>query len=747
MGHPTAAVPAYRRRVSRRARLTVASLLAIALQMVVPATAAWASACSTTDLTVTRISGGELDIDTGINPQLTGGYAGYAITTSNAAVADLWVRAANFAGGTIGLAPHEDGLVHVGPLTTASPQYAYIYLAAAASSTGQTHDIQLYEGHPNLGGTQLCSDSFSLISDETIKASANKVDSVVSGPNPAEVGGIVTITVTGDTGLVGDGPGTHPDGLGSFKGNPATDAAWPADAYQLVDASITFDTSGTFDHTLVVTGLNSTSQQYTATYTFVAVGTTATPTSVTPVNYIASGTQIKHTDTGGFSSLDPLLPPESSLTMGKVPTPASLAASGGTVTYTVTTSNDGNVDVTLDDITDVLPAGATYVNGSATFNSVAIADPTISGQTLSFVGVFPVAHGGSSDLVYQATLPGVVANYTNTVVAHIAGSQVDSTLSLTDDVPATAQVSVGDPNDPPVAVDDSATTAFDTPATVNVATNDTDADGNGDIDLTSITITAQPSHGTATPNTDGTVTYTPTTGYSGTDTFTYQICDNANACDTAVATITINGPTNHTPVAVDDSATTAHNTAVAIDVVDNDTDADGNLADTTVTITSQPGHGTVTVAPNGIVTYTPANGYSGTDTFTYQVCDSANACDTAVVTITVGAPNDPPVYNGQRTYTVAAGGTVPSLGYTDPDGNAYTVSLLSGALPPGLTLNTNGTWSGTAPSSGSYSFTVQACDNATPPACTTTPVTLVFGRLAETGPEHLRWFVTTGFGR
>ncbi len=636
------------RTLRRIARLTAAALVAAALQLVIPATAAWASACSTTDFMITRVSGGELDVDTGIDPQLTGGYAGYTISTVGTAVDDLWVRVTNFAGGTITLAPNEDGLVHVGPLTSATPDQAYVYLAANAASTGQTHDVQLYEGHPDHGGTQLCSDSFSLQSTETIQASANKVTAVVSGPNPAELGGIVTITVTGETGQVGSGPPSHPDGAGSFKGNPATDAAWPADAYQLVDASITFDTAGTFNHTLVVTGLDGTNQQYTATYTFVAVGTTASPTSVTPVNYIASGTQIKHTDTGGFASLAPLQPPESSLTMGKVPTPAGLTAAGGTVTYTVTVSNDGNVDATLDDITDVLPSGATYVTGSATYNNAAIPDPAISGQTLTFVGVFPVAHGSSSDLVYDVTLPGVVATYTNTVVAHIADTQVDSTLSATDNVPATASVAVGDPND--------------------------------------------------------------------------------------------------TPVAVDDSAPTPYGTAVAIDVVDNDTDADGNLADTTVTITAQPTHGTVTVAANGIVTYTPAAGYIGTDTFTYQVCDSASACDTATVTVTVNPPNDPPTYNGKRTYAVPSGGTVPTLGYTDPDGNPYTVTLVTGTLPTGLTLNSNGSWSGTAPSSGSYSFTVQACDNATPPACTTTPVTLVFGQLAETGPAHLGGLLTTSFG-
>ena len=65
---------------------------------------------------------------------------------------------------------------------------------------------------------------------------------------------------------------------------------------------------------------------------------------------------------------------------------------------------------------------------------------------------------------------------------------------------------------------------------------------------------SDPANGTAVDNGDGTITYTPDANWFGTDTFTYQVCDNGtpSLCDTATVTITVN-PVNDAPVAVDDS--------------------------------------------------------------------------------------------------------------------------------------------------------------------------------------------------
>ena len=328
----------------------------------------------------------------------------------------------------------------------------------------------------------------------------------------------------------------------------------------------------------------------------------------------------------------------------------------------------------------------------------------------------------------------------------------------------------------------------------------TTPDPNGNLNPATATTTctgcATPTNGTLTNNANGTFTYTPTTGFTGPDSFTYQICDTDNACDTANVTINVNtvstpqtlaaaadsrvlqasptvnsgtvnrldvdspgeqsylrfnvtgvtgtvqtatlrlfvrnsssnapslyftdntwtetgitwnnkppatgaaianvaaatagtwseydltgditgngtynfvllpdstdgiqydsregtsppqlvlnggggGPTNAPPVAGDDSATTPAGTPVTINVAANDQDPNGNLnpatATTTCTGCATPTNGTLTNNANGTFTYTPTTGYTGPDNFTYQICDTLNACDTANVTINVYA--------------------------------------------------------------------------------------------------------------
>ncbi len=122
----------------------------------------------------------------------------------------------------------------------------------------------------------------------------------------------------------------------------------------------------------------------------------------------------------------------------------------------------------------------------------------------------------------------------------------------------------------------------------------------------------------------GAITYTPDPDFHGTDSFSYQVCDDGSPvlCDTATVDILVL-PVNDPPVANDDTATTDEDTPVTIDVVANDTDVDGNLDPTSVTVTSGPANGSVAVDPvTGEVTYTPDADFNGTDSFTYEVCDT-----------------------------------------------------------------------------------------------------------------------------
>ena len=103
------------------------------------------------------------------------------------------------------------------------------------------------------------------------------------------------------------------------------------------------------------------------------------------------------------------------------------------------------------------------------------------------------------------------------------------------------------------------------------------------------------------------------------------------------------GGNNQPPVAGNDNATTNQNTEVAINVVTNDSDADGSIVPTTVAIVSDAAHGSTSNPHNGTVNYTPGSGYTGTDSFTYTVDDdkgtSSNVA-TVIITINAIAGND-----------------------------------------------------------------------------------------------------------
>ena len=246
-------------------------------------------------------------------------------------------------------------------------------------------------------------------------------------------------------------------------------------------------------------------------------------------------------------------------------------------------------------------------------------------------------------------------------------------------------ITVDPVNDPPQANDDNATTDEDTPVDIDVLANDSDVDGN--LDPSTVTVTSGPTDGaTGVNTTTGVTTYTPDTDFNGTDTFTYQVCDDGTPlpaeCATATVTITVNA-VNDPPMAVDDSANTDEDMAVDIDVLANDSDIDGNLDPSTVTVTSGPTDGATGVnTTTGVITYAPDADFNGTDTFAYQVCDDGtplpDECATATVTITVNAVNDPPVADNDNATTDEDTAVTITLTGSDVDGDALTFSIAAG---------------------------------------------------------------------
>ncbi|WP_261842061.1 retention module-containing protein [Aliamphritea ceti] len=124
------------------------------------------------------------------------------------------------------------------------------------------------------------------------------------------------------------------------------------------------------------------------------------------------------------------------------------------------------------------------------------------------------------------------------------------------------------------------------------------------------------------------------------------------------------------PVAVDDAISLDEDSSVIINILGNDSDPDGDLDPTTVTIISPPSNGVISVDPvSGAVTYTPNENYNGPDTFEYIVSDEAgNTSDPATVSITVNPVNDAPVAT-DNDYDVNEGGQVSGNIISDDTGD------------------------------------------------------------------------------
>ncbi len=418
----------------------IASIISLPFSLSDQQPALASGSCNTGN--VTPVHSGTYYIDLGDN--ITGMYVGYKITNNSGAnYNDLWVKLDNFTGGKVGLATNEDGIVHIGPLAAGSSKMAYFYLnASGATTSAQSHNVRLFSTRPDLVADSICNHSFSFAAVEaTISASANKITSATVSPNPGQLGGEIVVTSTGDAGTVG--------AAGVFAMTPASLANWPANSYQLVKTEFTVNSgpsTGTYTDTLFRI-VDKTTATYSIKYTFLATATTSSNTSLSPINEISSGNPIKHTDTSSWANLRQLGSTNNTTTLTKSVNVSQLTGASR-VTYTITLNNSGTVPVTLDDIKDVLPSSpvnATYVAGSAKFNGITIANPTISGQDLTFFNLFTVPANGSSTLTYQADIPSTLGIYTNSAIGHIGSVQIDTTFDTTDNAPATAKVVVDNP--------------------------------------------------------------------------------------------------------------------------------------------------------------------------------------------------------------------------------------------------------------------------------------------------------------
>jgi probable HAF family extracellular repeat protein/VCBS repeat-containing protein len=186
----------------------------------------------------------------------------------------------------------------------------------------------------------------------------------------------------------------------------------------------------------------------------------------------------------------------------------------------------------------------------------------------------------------------------------------------------------------PIGTDDSYNTDEDTPLVVDAASGVLANDINTDGDSLTAVLVAGPAHGALTLNADGSFAYTAAPNYHGSDSFTYKADDSAGQSDATTVTITVNS-VNDAPVANDDSyllgAATSLSVNAASGVTANDVDVDDDPL--TVSLVSDVTHGTLSLNADGSFTYTRADGYFGTDSFTYRVSDDMADSNIATATI------------------------------------------------------------------------------------------------------------------
>jgi len=195
---------------------------------------------------------------------------------------------------------------------------------------------------------------------------------------------------------------------------------------------------------------------------------------------------------------------------------------------------------------------------------------------------------------------------------------------------ATATVTVSVSGSPPVANPDSAVTTRGRPVTINVLANDSDPEN----DVLSVAAIGTAAHGTLILNGDGTVTYTPTGDYIGSDGFSYTLRDATGATATGQVSVQIN-PANRPPDAVEDNYMIMRDDLLKMDLLANDSDPDGDPI--FIIAHTEPSHGVLIIGSGGQYVYRAFPTFEGgTDTFTYTISDPGGLTDTATVTIMVG---------------------------------------------------------------------------------------------------------------
>ena len=552
--------------------------------------------------------------------------------------------------------------------------------AGAAAGTRLTftvpiNDDNLVEGNETLNGT-LTGVTGGLVTIDTNNALTTIVDddtsiaTVTAGINGNEAGPINgTFTVTLSK------PSSVDTKITYTVGGTATEGT---DYSTIVNKAITIPAGSTTGTITIPTLVDAISEGNET----VIVTLTATNSSVTvdniPANIpIVDGANTTVTVIAAADGAEPTTPGQFIFTLSNVSTTDTQ------ITYAISGTATGGLDFVPVGTTITIPAGATsitlavpvlddvlnegnetviltmvaatnnpLITASATPATVNIRDNRIpvadtseitTNEDVLFDGTITASDADGDLLTYTlitAPVNGTLvlnANGTYTYTPNPNFSGTDSfTVTVSDGkggtVTLTIPVTVTSVNDAPVASTQNITTNEDSSVSGTIIASDADGD------VLTYTLISLPGNGTVALNANGTYTYTPKSGFSGSDHFTVRVADGKGGTVTVTINVTVTSVNDLT--AIDDAALTNAGTPVAIDVLTNDVKANTNINPASVVIIQSPVNGTLSVnTVTGVVTYTPNAGFFGMDNFKYTVKDLAgNTSNMGNVNVAVNRP-------------------------------------------------------------------------------------------------------------
>src|SRR5215203_4688493 len=355
-------------------------------------------------------------------------------------------------------------------------------------------------------------------------------------------------------------------------------------------------------------------------------------------------------------------------TVTYTPNPDAIAGSDS-FTYTV---NDGTVDsqpatvsITLEIMPNqpptAQPVSDTVVQGQSKDIALKALDPNTNDELVFFIVNGP-QNGQLGEINQESRTVSYTPNEGFTgqdtftyVVNDLTADSNEATVTVTVQAP---------PNKPPTAQAGSTSVVQGTPKDIKLNATDPDTD-----DKLQFSIVNGPQNGQLGEinQESGTVSYTPNEGFTGQDTFTYKVNDGTVDSEPIQDTITVQAPPNKPPTAQAGSTSVVQGTPKDIKLNATDPDTDDKLQ---FSIVNGPQNGQLGEInqESGTVSYTPNEGFTGQDTFTYVVNDLTADSNEATVTVTVQAPpNKPPTAQAGSTSVVQGTPKDIKLNATDPD--------------------------------------------------------------------------------